>query len=290
MHAATRMLTIRRVVRSAHLMVLTLLFGAPAIHAQQGHALPVGVSFEFSEPKVVHSFDSTDNPSRLEGKITAQFISSLQSRFNYWTFATASGETNVVLKLGLEETTGGALALWLRLVKGSQIVKRWDATAMLPGEKMASGYPKGEKWVTKLQPIFEGQLLEQKNQEILDLLMNQAPVGKETIFMPPTSSPDVLPRAVLALDSSQYEDLSECGFKIRYNWTTAGGVAIIHASGIGMHVPYPPSAPPYDGIVVQLEEFWQAKNKLTINQLVQNLPNLSPVEFYLETIKGPGSE
>ena len=289
MHAATKTVKILQVARAAQ--VITLMIAcAPAAYCQQGNALPIGVSFQFSEPKVVNSFDNADNRPGIEAKVTAQFISALQSRFNYWTFAPTTGDVSVTLKLGLEEKAGGALTLWLHLVKDVQTVKQWEAIAMPPGEKMASGLPRGAKWLGKLQPVFEKQLLEQKNQEILNALMIQAPVGKETIFMSPPTSPDRLPRAVLALDSARYNDLSECGFKIRYNWNNVGGVAIIHSSGIGMHAPYSPATPPYDGIVVQLEEFWQGKNKLTLSELVQNLPNLTPVEFYLETINGPGSE
>jgi hypothetical protein len=290
MHGATKTVKILQVAR-ATLFVGMMLWCWLSTHAQQGRPLPVGVSFQFTEPKIVSSFDSEDNRPGVEAKVTAQFIASLQARFNYWTFVSPTPDTSVILKLWLEEEKkSGAIKLWLQILRGGQILpQQWEAPAMLPGEKMTTGFPKGAKWIDKLQPVFDGELLQQNNQEILDALKSKAPVGKETIFMPLSTNPEILPRAILALDSAQYDALGQCGFKINYNWTQ-GGIATIHSSGIGMHAPYPPASPPYDGIVVQLEDFSQGNNKMTREQLLQNLPNLSPVEFYLETIKGPGSE
>jgi hypothetical protein len=211
----------------------------------------------------------------------------LQSRFHYWTFVLGSQGVNVSFKLDLQETD--AVTLHVGLLNGTNKVNHWEAVVLKPGELLASGMPTGTSWLNKLPPAFDGGLLQQHNQEVLDSLKAVAPVGKETIFMPPPATPDILPRAVLALDSTEYNDLSECQFKLRYNWNV-GGIATIHSSGIGMHAPFSGVTPPFDGIVVQLEDFSQGNNKLTMNQLLQNLPNLTPVEFFLEKIKGPGSE
>ena len=45
-----------------------------------------------------------------------------------------------------------------------------------------------------------------------------------------------------------------------------------------------------DGIAVQLESWQQGGTKVNIDQMRQHLGELAPVEFYLEAIKGPGSE
>jgi len=92
-----------------------------------------------------------------------------------------------------------------------------------------------------------------------------------------------------ALNWSQYSDLSECQFRLRYSWSQ-GGKVTIHSSGISMPFAFTPDHPQFNGIAVQLEVWQQGDNKVKIDQMRQHLNELAPVEFYLEAIKGPGSE
>ena len=255
--------------------------------AQQGQALSVGVSFEFAAPGIVNSFDNVAQRKQLEQQITAQFISRLQSRFHYWTFAPVSPDAKVVLKLGLGE--GAAVSIWATLVNGTTEVTRWEKVVYPPGDLIRLGMPVPKQWLSMLPPALDSGILQKHGQEVLDALRGTAPIGKDIIFMPAAADPDILPRAVLALDSNQYDDLQECQFRLRYDWS-AGGKVTIHSSGISMHAPFAPATPPFDGLVVQLEEWQQGNDTRKIELMRNHLPELTPVEFYLEAIKGAGTD
>jgi len=277
-----------RIVELCGCVCLALLANRFA-QAQQGQALPVGVSFEFADPQIVSFFDSDTQRKQIEQQIGAQFISRLQSRFHYWTFAPTSATVNVSLKLGLRESESQTVALWTALLNGSREITRWEKVVYPPGELIRLGMPTARQWLAKLPGVFDDGFLRSHNQEILNALKGVAPVGKDIILMPAAADPSLLPRAVLALDSNQYDDLQDCEFRLHYDWS-AGGKVTIHSSGIGMHAPFAPATPPFDGIVVQLEKWQQGSNSQDIERMRNHLPELTPVEFYLEAIKGPGSD
>lgn len=267
--------------------VCLMLLACVSAEAQQ--ALPVGLSFAFSDPQIVSLFDSDTQRQQAEQQINAQFITHLQSRLRYWTFAATSATTKASFKLGLRESESQAVTLWAVLLNGSNEVGHWEKVVYPPGELIRLGMPTANQWVAKLPAVFDQGLLQLHNQEILEALKGVAPVGKEMILMPAATDPNILPRAVLALDSTEYDDLQNCEFRLRYDWSS-GGKVTIHSSGIGMHAPFAPAAPPYDGIVVQLEKWQQGGNTQDIGLMRNHLPELTPVEFYLDVIKGPGSD
>ncbi len=251
-------------------------------------SLGVNVSFEFTAPEIVNSFDNPADRKSLEQNITNQIISRLQKRFHYWTFTSRPQPANVTLKLGLKETD--SVILWLKLLSSTGAeLKSWESVIFLPGELIRRGIPSRTEWLNMLPPAFEDGLLRLNSQEILGQLEGTAPIGKEFAFMPAPADPTILPRVVLALDWSQYNDLSECQFRLRYNWSQ-GGKVTIHSSGISMPFAFTPQNRLFDGIAVQLESWQQGDNKVTIDQMRQHLNELAPVEFYLEAIKGSGSE
>jgi len=260
-----------------------------ALPAQaQGQSLGVSVSFEFTAPEIVNSFDNLADRRSLEQDITKQSIARLQTQFHYWTFTSPPQTGNVTLKLGLRETD--AVTLWLKLLSstGTQL-KSWESVIFPPGELIRRGIPSKAEWLNTLPSALEDNLLRMNNQEILEQLEAVAPIGKEFAFMPVNTDPAILPRVVLALNWSQYSDLSECQFRLRYSWSQ-GGKVTIHSSGISMPFAFTPDHPQFNGIAVQLEVWQQGDNKVKIDQMRQHLNELAPVEFYLEAIKGPGSE
>jgi hypothetical protein len=257
--------------------------------AQQGQALPVAVSFDFTAPQVVSFFDDLAQRKQIEQQINSQFITRLQSRFHYWTFTPISPAVKVTLKLGLRDADADTISLWAALFSGAREIARWEKVVFPPGDLIRLGMPTGKQWLATLPAVFDDGLLQKHSQEILDALKGSAPVGKDITLMPSAADPDVLPRAVLALDSSQYDDLQDCEFRLRYDWS-AGGKVTIHSSGISMHAPFAPSTPPFDGIVVQLEQWQQGNDTQKIGLMRNHLLELTPVEFYLEAIKGPGSD
>src|SRR5215471_13515677 len=109
--------------------------------AQQGQALPVGVSFEFTDSQIANSFDNSTQRKHIEEQVAAQFIQRLQSRFHYWTFATSAPNAKVTLKLGLNESDSQAVTLWASLLNASTEVMRWKAGVFPPGELIRSGMP-----------------------------------------------------------------------------------------------------------------------------------------------------
>ena len=265
------------------------LFVLACISAEAQQALPVGLSFAFTDPQIVSFFDSDTQRQHAEQQITTQFITRLQSRLHYWTFAATSPTTKATFKLGLRESESQTVTLWAVLLNGASEVGRWEKVVYPPGELIRLGMPTANQWVAKLPAVFDQGMLQSHNQEILEALKGVAPVGKDLILMPAAADPNILPRAVLALDSTEYDDLQDCQFRLRYDWSS-GGKVTIHSSGIGMHAPFAPAAPPYDGIVVQLEKWQQGGNMQDIGLMRNHLPELTPVEFYLDVIKGPGTD
>jgi hypothetical protein len=261
---------------------------APArTQAQPGQALPVGVSFEFADSTIMGSFERASDRIALERQVTDQLSTHLRARFHYWTFATASRETRITLKVNLFTETG-AVKVAAALMNGPDKVTSWDGVVFKPGETLTRGLPVGAQWTPILTHAFD-ELLQTHSQEILSVLKEAAPVGREIVFMPAADDPGILPRAVLALDSDEYNDLLDCQFRLRYDWS-AGGRVTIHSSGISMHAPFETASPPFEGIVVQLEEWQQGSQTRKIELMRNHLQELTPVEFYLEAIKGPGTE
>jgi len=278
----------RQIAELSVCICLAMLAGRVA-QAQQGQALPVGVSFDFTAPQVVSFFDDAAQRKQVEQAINAQFITRLQSRFHYWTFTPAAPDVKVTLRLGLLDADADTVWLWAALFTGTREIKRWERVVFPPGDLIRLGMPTGKQWLATLPSVFDDGLLQKHSQEVLDALKGSAPVGKDITLMPSAANPDVLPRAVLALDSSQYDDLQDCEFRLRYDWS-AGGKVTIHSSGISMHAPFAPATPPFEGIVVQLEQWQQGSDTQKIELMRNHLPELTPVEFYLEAIKGPGSD
>jgi hypothetical protein len=265
-------------------MIVALVPLAPA----QGQPLGVNVSFEFTAPEIVNAFDNANDRKSLEQDITSRIVSSLQTRLHYWTFTPVAQSANATIKLGLRETD--AVILWLKLLSPSGTeLKSWDAVIFPPGELIRRGIPSKSEWLSTLPPAFEDKLLKVNSQDILEQLEATAPVGKDFAFMPPPADSSILPRVVLALDWAKYSDLSECQFRLRYDWSQ-GGKVTIHSSGISMPFAFTPQNRQFDGIAVQLESWQQGGTKVNIDQMRQHLGELAPVEFYLEAIKGPGSE
>lgn len=286
MYEVTKTALILRVVEG--LLYLAIIVVLEPLVWAQGQPLGVSVSFEFTESRIASAFDTAAERKSLEQAITAGMVSGLQTHFHYWTFTPASQPTNATLKLGLRETD--AVMLWLKLVSptGTEL-KSWESVIFPPGELIRRGIPSKSEWLNTLPPAFENKLLKLNNQEILEALEVTAPVGKEFALMPAPADPSILPRVVLALDWNKYSDLSECRFRLRYDWSQ-GGKVTIHSSGISMPFAFTPQNRLFDGIAVQLETWQLGANKVNIDQMRQHLTELAPVEYYLESIKGPGSE
>jgi hypothetical protein len=226
---------------------------SPLVRAQ-GQPLGVNVSFEFTAPEIKNAFDTAAERKSLEQAITSSMVSALQAHFHYWTFTGVPQPANATLKLGLRETD--AVMLWLTLVSATGTeLKSWEAVIFPPGELIRRGIPSKSEWLNTLPSVFENRLLKLNNQPILEQLEVTAPVGKEFAFMPAPTDPSILPRVVLALDWSKYSDLSECQFRLRYDWSQ-GGKVTIHSSGISLPFAFTPQNRLFDGIAVQLE-IWQ---------------------------------
>jgi hypothetical protein len=257
-------------------------FAAATAFAQD--PLPVQVTFQFNNVSVPLA-----QPDRktLESQIGGQLAKSLQSQFSFWTFKEGAEAGQPQLKVQLQKSDG--ITIVLAFVSGAGVtVKEWSADVFKSVDLELRPLPRPNQWPKEITDVFTTKVVIPNQQEILEKLKPQVPVGRELAIIKPSADATGLPFAVLPLNWDTHQDIAECQFLLRFD-RVGGGKVTIQSTGLGNSAQYTPDHPQYAGIAVQLEKWQQGGIEESITTHIGDLLSLKPVEFYLKNEKLPGA-
>ena len=246
--------------------------------------LPVQVAFQFNNVSVPLA---QPDLRTLESQIGGQLAKLLQSQFSFWTFKQGSDAGQPQLKVQLQKSDG--ITLVLAFVNGTGVtVKEWSADVFKSVDLELRPLPRPNQWPKEIMDAFTTKVLILNQQEILEKLKLQAPVGRESAIIKPNADATGLPFAVLPLNWDTHQDIAECQFLLRFD-RAGGGKVTIHSTGLGNSFQYTPDHPQFPGIEVQLEMWQQGGVEESMKTHIGDLQGLTPVEFYLKNEKLPGA-
>jgi hypothetical protein len=265
-------------------LVLTLravLFENSTARAQEPQK--VVVSFTFRAPEFIGNLGDAPRTG-MEARISASLAQILgrPNRFPYWSFQ--AGPSNALPRLSVwVEFVHPDWEVRMVLVTdqgetGEPLGGRLYAPADL---ELSKGLPDSTTWEESIRLALDEHLLAEQKQKIFKDLTESVPLGQKVAPAGPMPPPSAqMARGVLPLNWSKHCRLARSEFRVVCSWAQ-GGEVTLHSVGIVMPFPYNSS---FQGIIVQYRNWEFGGLQESISQHLQDLPQLTPLFFYLEKL------
>lgn len=219
------------------------------------------------------------------GKVLAKSLATTKG-FPYWSFQQGSAAIVPRLSITLEQADPDWEVHMLMATPQGDNETTWKARLFAPGDlERLGGFPEPPKWPAAISAAFMKGFLDDKplRNAILADLKEAVPLGQTIAPLgpqPPTSA--VAARAILPLNWTKYCRLATSEFRVVYDWPQRGGEVTLYSKGVTASSPYNDS---FQGIIVLHHDWEFGGSQEPIAQHLNDLPQLIPIVFYLQTPK-----
>ena len=237
----------------------------------------INVSFTFSNAT---ARSLQEQPEVTEAKISNSLANRFAARIRLWRFQANSAASFPQLRIWLDKTSDWVIRVALVRRQGAAEEGNWEV--LLYGDVdtgIRGGLSPAEKWAKEIEKALDNWLFS-KTADVVSILQQAIPLGTDVVPVasgPPDNADKA--RAVLPLDWQKYgASHGACAFRIRYRRTN-GDLVVLHSKGICSPFDYKPDNHQYLGITVKHSR-WEDED---ISTHLTDLPDLTPIDFYLET-------
>ena len=249
-------------------LLVMLCLGATRLEAEE----IVFVSFEFAEASVAQRFGTA--LAATQAGMADWLIGELSAKYPYWNYQRA-GAANEFPRLAASlkfSTPDWLIIVAIQSAAGQMPVPIQQVVWVNAAELDRTGLPGRDAIPPSIKKKISEQILAAPDEALFKAL-HKVPVVRDVRLASPSG-----PSAVLALDWMRHWQLGMSEFKLHYR--TAGGLATVTCTGLGLKRAYP-APPPALGLEVQLNEFELGGVKEAANRRLGDLSTSQPVAVFL---------